>query len=382
MNPAPARWVLFGAFDRHNLGDLLMPHVLAALLPGQALVFAGLQACDLRAVGGHHVRALAEVAGQAAECDAVDDTVLLHVGGEVLTTTAWQAAAMGLPPAEAAATIAYLARRGPARRAWVAQRLGGHFEAPYVQGGRCFGRAPRSAFVAAGGVGLAAMPTAHRRAVVRALRNARVVTVRDRLTQAALQDEGVVVALLPDAAVMVAELFGPVIARHAAQGEVAALRAALPQGHIAVQCSAEFAADAHLAELAARLTGQARAQGTGLALMRAGAAPWHDDTGVLERLAARVAALDPAVPVRRLGSLHLWDLCALVASAQAVVASSLHVGIVAQAFGRPLTRLRSPAAAPGFTKHEAFALTWDAATVPLPARFRTGFAELLAAVQA
>ena len=44
--------ILFGAFDRHNFGDLLFPHVAAALLPGRDLRFAGLAERDLRGCGG------------------------------------------------------------------------------------------------------------------------------------------------------------------------------------------------------------------------------------------------------------------------------------------------------------------------------------------
>ena len=40
--------ILFGAFDRHNFGDLLFPHVAAALLPGRKLAFAGLAERDPR----------------------------------------------------------------------------------------------------------------------------------------------------------------------------------------------------------------------------------------------------------------------------------------------------------------------------------------------
>lgn len=54
--------VLFGAFDRHNFGDLLLPHVAAALLPGRQRVCAGLAQRVLRAHGGHAVRALADLA--------------------------------------------------------------------------------------------------------------------------------------------------------------------------------------------------------------------------------------------------------------------------------------------------------------------------------
>jgi len=38
--PVSAPPVLFGAFDRHNFGDLLFPHLLTALLPGQPFSFA------------------------------------------------------------------------------------------------------------------------------------------------------------------------------------------------------------------------------------------------------------------------------------------------------------------------------------------------------
>ena len=48
--------ILFGAFDRHNFGDMLFPHVAAALLPDREPIFAGLAERDLRAEGGHRAR--------------------------------------------------------------------------------------------------------------------------------------------------------------------------------------------------------------------------------------------------------------------------------------------------------------------------------------
>lgn len=60
--PAPvAPLILFGACDRHNLGDLLFPHVARALLPLRTVKVAGLAENDLRAVGGDHVHALTEL---------------------------------------------------------------------------------------------------------------------------------------------------------------------------------------------------------------------------------------------------------------------------------------------------------------------------------
>jgi len=83
----PAPVVLFGACDRHNLGDLLFAHVAAALLPGRELVVAGLAERDLRAAGGHRVQSLHGLAQQGR----LQGAHLLHVGGEILTTTAREA---------------------------------------------------------------------------------------------------------------------------------------------------------------------------------------------------------------------------------------------------------------------------------------------------
>ncbi|MHB1353793.1 MAG: hypothetical protein ACYC5S_00860 [Thiobacillus sp.] len=84
-----ARPVLFGAFDRHNFGDLLFPHLLTALLPDHHFAFCGLAARDLRRFGGHRVTPLAPGAPH-----------LVHVGGERLTCGAWQAAVMLRDPGE------------------------------------------------------------------------------------------------------------------------------------------------------------------------------------------------------------------------------------------------------------------------------------------
>src|SRR5512135_964111 len=100
MNPpAGLPLLLFGAFDRHNFGDLLFPHLMASLLPNRSFEFAGLVERDLQSFGGHRVSAL------AARKDP-RPAHLIHVGGELLTCSAYQAAVMLLDPAAAAAAIA------------------------------------------------------------------------------------------------------------------------------------------------------------------------------------------------------------------------------------------------------------------------------------
>src|SRR5512143_1774718 len=129
-NPKPtvsSPRVLFGAFDRHNFGDLLFPHLMTALLPGQAFEFAGLVERDLEVFGGHRVRPLA-ASGEGRP------THLVHVGGELLTCSAWQAAVMLLEPAAAAAAIARYDGDPAAAADWAARQLGTSRCLPYVAG--------------------------------------------------------------------------------------------------------------------------------------------------------------------------------------------------------------------------------------------------------
>ncbi|PHM18776.1 MAG: chromosome condensation regulator RCC1 [Curvibacter sp. PD_MW3] len=346
--------ILFGAFDRHNLGDLLLVHIAAALLPGRELIFAGLAARDLRAHGGHAVRALSEVRA-ALGTQPVD---LLHVGGEILTTTAWQAAVMLLPPEEVQATLAYL--QPQEQTAWVQAMTGSAGQAPYVADRTHWPALQRVLYAGVGGMQLAQSEPALRTEVLAKLRTADAVGVRDVQTQRTLQAAGIAAALLPDPAVMVAELFGERITQHGAQGEVAPLRLAFPHGYLAVQCSAEFGDDATLEALAAQLKQVATTSGLGLLLLRAGAAPWHDDLSVLQRLAARL----PPAAVRVAESLNVWDICALIAHSRGYCGSSLHGRIVAMAYALPRINLRPPAAPQQAAKQAAFAATWDEVNVP------------------
>jgi hypothetical protein len=314
--------VLFGAFDRHNLGDILLAAVAAAEHPAAAC--AGLAERDMTSCGGPRVAALASFA---------EPLRLIHVGGELLDCDAAQAAYMLGQP-------------------WL--RWGR--AAPYVVGKS---RLPAGSTVelhAVGGVGLATRDAAFRGEVFAALRAADLVTVRDRATQATLATTGIVAALVPDPVTRIAALFGDAIrARQAERG-----------AYVAVQFAAECGDDATLAAFARGL----ERIGLPIVLFRAGAAPWHDDLEPYQRLAARLAAHSP-IPVRIFESLDVRDICALVAASRGCIATSLHARIVAEAFGVPVLSLeREPGSA---QKLRAWLDTWSPGAVPLdPEAFAAG----------
>ena len=348
--------ILFGAFDRHNFGDLLFPHIAAALLPDRELILAGLTERDLTACGGHRIAALADLA-KALGHPPVE---IIHVGGELLTCDAWQAAVMLSPPEQAQALIARYADAPAARREWVQGQLGLPDLAPYAITRSLFPRATRIVFNAVGGVGLDECDPSLRHEVLAKLATADAVSVRDAHTLAHLDAANIPAGLVPDPAVMVAALFSDRIDQHAASGEVAGLRSRFPGGFLAVQFSADFGDDATLNLLAAQLDRVTAETGLGIVFFRAGAAPWHDDDAVYLRLAARMRAGTTAL----FTSLVLWDICALIATSRGYCGSSLHGRIVSMAYGLPRVNLIHPADAGRRTKQAAYAATWEVDDMP------------------
>lgn len=362
----PASTILFGAFDRHNFGDLLFPHIVARMLRGQRLCVAGLAARDMRPYGGHAVAAIGALPAQGGACGSRTEHNILHVGGELLTCNAYEAAVMLASPAhvqEAIDSAGDWASGTPEqKRTWGHTHLGVPALAPYV-----FSKSDwpdlglkRVCFNAVGGADLDARDAALRTEVEAALQSADFVSVRDRETQACLDNAGIVAPLCPDPAVMVAPLFGKAILRHARRSAVRSMADAWPRGYVAMQFSADFGDDATLDEIARELDRMADRCGLGVVLLRAGAAPWHDDLDCYRRLAARVRCAS----IRLFGSLNIWDICALIASSRVYCGSSLHGRIVAMSFGLPRVNLLRSEQHAGRTKQAAFAATWEPPGVP------------------
>lgn len=312
--------VFFGAFDRHNLGDILLGHVAAKQSGTNDGTFAGLATRDLTPWGGQRVVALDPFTAPLT---------LIHVGGELLDCDAAQAAYM-LDEAEPR---------------WRRQ-------APYVVARNELPAGSEVEFRAVGGVELVDRDEAFRAEVLAALREAGSVSVRDRTTQALLSDAGIDVPLMPDPVTQIDKHFGPLIRSR--------IQRSAP--YLAVQFAAECGDDATLAAFARGLDGI----GLPVVLFRAGAAPWHDTLEPYRRLMLR-----SALPMQVFESLNVWDICALIAGSSGYIGTSLHGRLVAESFGVPVLSLeRAPGAA---KKLRAYLATWSPGSAPLaPDAFAAG----------
>lgn len=336
--------VLFGAFDRHNYGDLLLARLAAEAAGERSVHFAGLRAWDARSVAGFAVHPLPEVIA-----DLKQGYDLYHVGGEILDCDAWTAAVMLLDEESAARAIACFDADPCARRREAVRRLGTHRPLPYVLRR---GDAPgvrRLGFAPCGGTGLDALPRSVQRAACAALVEADEARVRDARTRAIFAQWGLRLPLAPDPAEgLAASNLSIAFEAHAAgwRERLGAYRL--------VQFAAECATDPWLAALAAWLESR-QEHGERLALVRAGAAPWHDTLEALERL-FRFLSPSSRAATCLIAELGLEAIGGLAAGAVEVCATSLHLLLTARAFGVPTVALeREPHAA---RKLRAYFGTW------------------------
>lgn len=286
--------------------------------------------------------------------------------------------------AQAADAIGRLDGR-PAAAAWAARRLAagvgaagigelgtgeaepaGAVTVPYLARRRVFARPGTWRVRAAGGVGLAGRPASFAGAVVAGLHSMASVTVRDVVTRAALAELGVQAALEVDPVVRLPQCFGRQIAARRAMSPLAGLVQDFPAGYAAVQFAGEYADDASLQRVADALA--ELPADWAVVFFRAGAAPWHDRDTVYVRLIESFLSptgQGPRRAVRLFPSLHVFDIAALIADARRVLATSLHVGIVAQAYGVAFEHLALGGAADA--KWRAWSATWPGGLPPEPA---------------
>ncbi|NWG32224.1 MAG: polysaccharide pyruvyl transferase family protein [Rhodocyclaceae bacterium] len=348
--------LLFGAHDRHNFGDLLFAHVAASYLAGRTLIPAGLIERDLSAWGGFRVEAIAELSRRFAAAPVE----IVHVGGEILTTTAWQAAVMLAGPDELAGMIARFDADPAGAHAHAVQRFGFGAAAPYVLGRELFPAARSIVFNAVGGADLERAEPALKDEVFAKLADADCLIVRDRATQAALAAAGIAAELAPDPVAVIGERFGARIDEEMTKGEVASIRSRFPAGFVAVQFAAECGDDATLVSLADAFDAIAAETGWGIVFFRAGSAPWHDDLEVYRRCAARLAQ----AAWQMFESLDIWQIVALIASSQGFVGTSLHGHVVACAFALPRLSFLPPSLVGHPNKLAAYLASWEMPEMP------------------
>ncbi len=310
------RVLTVGAYERDNFGDLLFLLLTERYLAGREVVAAAPFAADMTPLLDRPVVAL----GDTLVNEEVD--VIWTVGGQVGGTTPDSALRMSKSPAE------YDAFRAAAPTS------------PYIPTPGAFARNAGAVTVlnSVGLTGARVLPPHMREEVVEVLRTTDVVSVRDRESSNFLTRLGVVHTLAPDVvhAISLLEPYDPD-----------------PGSDIAVvQFSTRLLERFGHARLARNLVRSKHLSGLRIRLVMAGTAPKHDSVEGLERVAERVRALDPGREVEVLTDRRPLDIVRQIREARIVIGTSLHVRIVAAAYGLPRVTMRR-------TKPTRYATHWD-----------------------
>ena len=322
------RILLVGAYERDNLGDLLFLLVTERYVAEAEVVAAAPFAADMRALLDRRVHAY----GPLLRDEPWD--VVWTVGGQVGSIDLRRAYRLSASPED----LARFDRANPLTRARILRRaVGGvRVEAPYIPD-----LTPGALTIvnSAGVSGIRWLPAGRRERLTRLLRTRSSITVRDGASSRFLTNAGIEHDLAPDAVHAVNRLW---------PGERD------PRSDVAVvQVSRGILAEIGLDRLAAALAASPALAKLRIRLLLAGTANGHDAAEDLERLAAAVRRAAPGRDIALLEARRPRELVEEIRRAKVVVASSLHVRIVAAAFGIGRVSLSRP-------KTTRYARTWDA----------------------
>ena len=322
------RILLVGAYERDNLGDLLFLLVTERYVAEAEVVAAAPFAADMRALLDRRVHAY----GPLLRDEPWD--VVWTVGGQIGSIDLRRAYRLSAAPE----ALARFDRANPLTRARILRRaVGGvRVEAPYIPD-----LTPGALTIvnSAGLSGIRWLPAGRRDRLTALLRTRSSISVRDGASSRVLTNAGIEHDLAPDAVHAVNRLW---------PGERD------PRSDVAVvQVSRGILAQLRLERLADALAASPTLAKLRIRFLLAGTANGHDAAEDLERLAAAVRRAAPGRDIALLEARRPRELVEEIRRAKVVVASSLHVRIVAAAFGIGRVSLARP-------KTTRYARTWDA----------------------
>ena len=339
-----------GAYERDNFGDLLFLLVTERYLEGADVVAAAPFAADMRALLDRRIPAYGPLL-RDERFDAV-----WTVGGQVGRIDIERAFKLSAPPR---AWRRY-ARAGEARRRALLRRHTGGvpLASPYIPVPSAYPRNAGTLTVlnSVGIAGVRGIESPRRDAIVEALRSAGAVAVRDRGSSALLSDLGIEHQLLPDA-VHALGVLEP--AAREGRGET-----------VIVQVSRSRLRMLDHARLGAVLATAPELAGRPIRLLLAGTATGHDSAEDYERVVTAARRRARGTDIEIIEERRPLELARQIARASVAIGTSLHVRIVAAAFGVPRVSLAKP-------KPTRYARQWDPG---MP--FDVGLEDLGAAVEA
>jgi len=312
----PANVIIYGAYDRHNYGDLLFAIILKRYLEEDrrfSVLVAATKKSNLSKYGALPTIPLKKALEQTR---SQPKTLLIVAGGECLTAQ-WES------------IIGYLAPQAlyyPIKAS------------PYLLGQKLFIRLSRILtsipsdlplvlgerdlpnlqvmYSSVGGNEISKKTSLINTAIARNLRDSSYISVRDMETSAELERLGIKHNLVPDSAILISDMFP----QDTTSNE---------PGHIVFHIS-DHHAKRRVEAIAQQLTELSMTTGLKIALLTIGKAPGHSDDEPLDKLQSLLG--DRA---HRVNSGKIEDIIRCIASSKLYCGTSLHGAITALAYAVP-----------------------------------------------
>lgn len=331
-NDAAPRVLVVGAYERDNFGDLLFWLVTSAYLEGAELHATAPFAADMTELLDRKVEAY----GPLLRDQRFD--VIWTAGGQVGRMDLRTAFRLSAPPE----VYAQYQKLPADKRARMLRELvgGGRIVSPYIP-------SPLSYDLNAGAItvlnsvgldGISAVEPNRRAELIALLHGSDFVSVRDEPSSDLMAQLGVEHRLVPDAV-------------HAVSRLRPRSREPEPNTVIVQASSAHLQKYGHR-EFATAIAKSPRLVEAKLRFVLAGTASGHDSVADYEQVIAHLTELAPRVDVDIASERRPYDLVDRIAGAGLVIATSLHVRIVACAYDVPRVSLARP-------KPTKYARTWD-----------------------
>ena len=346
--------ILYGAFDRHNYGDLLFPMVMQKMLqqqnPAHSIVIAAMIDTDLS-----NVDALPTVSIQKA-LKAHPDSVIMLAGGDVIGCDWVSATAYLMSDTGSKIFERYVVRFLPKLSLrYIQSRFGFKAFGPFNFAKQDVGGQHKIIFNSAGATSVSGYTGQDADALAKTLQDADYLSVRDHFSKDNIQQiSGLASTVAPDSACMMSVVYSEAEIDGQRSPEVKSLIEGKDK-YLVFQISNARAIGREQG-FANALTEYARSENCAILFLSIGNAAGHSDYLGLKRI---MALMPNDVNMSLYEEGKIFDIMAIIKSAVCYCGTSLHGLITSIAFHVPRIALT-----PSLRKQINYMNTWDLETMP------------------
>lgn len=348
--------VLYGAFDRHNYGDLLFPLVMERMLtqkfPNKKIVIAGLIDSDLS-----EFNALPTTSIKKALKESNKDVAIILAGGDVVACDWLSAYSYLLSDFSFSIFQRIFARFIPGITEKVIKKIIGlKSDNPFDLTSKDLSAEMKLIYNSVGATGVSNIHGDAALNLSAALNNADYVTVRDEFSREHINRiGGNVNDVYPDSAAVMSSVFTEDEIDQKTSSEAKLLISELKDNYLVFQISSAHCAGLE-AEFAKNLTAIANEHDLTIVFIAIGNASGHSDSLGVERIKQY---LGKNIKIKQYLSGGVFDLMNIIKNSQCYCGTSLHGLITSMAFHVPRVGLL-----PKLRKQRNYMATWDLPTMP------------------